>query len=1006
MIAVQDFVRETWEDFNSPTTSTFASKMGVCRQTVASLEETLDVDRSSLTKMKKSVKALYNTGNNHVTSDAMVAENLERLGVIAKSRDSEHELGDAFLKFSHVTKDLSSMMKNMMDGLNNMVLFPLDSFLKGDLKGAKGDLKKPFDKAWKDYETKFSKTEKEKKKQAQEAGMVRAEISGAELAEEMEKERKIFQLQMCEYLIKVNEIRSKKGSDLLQSLAEYYQVQANFFRDGLRTIQHFHDFVEELGKQIQKIRQRQDAEKKQLLELRETLKNSMTSYKEPPPVSSHPAGYSLHQLTGDKSHGCEKTGNLLKKSEGRMRRVWQRRKCSIRDGCMYISHHDESKDPVKLNLLTCQVKRVPDDLGKKCFDLVSSLNNRTYHFQADDTKEMDAWISVLNNAKEEILMKAFKDNSNSTGLNQSVRELTSSIMDRIRRLPGNRQCCDCGAADPEWLSVNLGVMICLECCGIHRELGVHISRTQSTVIDELGTSQLLLARVIGNAAFNDIMEAKLDPIDSLHSIKPKPSSHMNERRDFIKSKYEQHKFAIITSADREDLKQDLKQAIESKELMALLQVYAEGLDLSTPLPDMDNGETALHLAIQEDDGTSLPLVDFLIQNTATGNLDKKTNSGDTALHLCAEFNRTECMKLLLRTRPDLAKVENSAGKTPLDIARMNNFETCTDLLTAALTGKKDLFIHINIDWDLNQDERYYDLEFSDDDLDGTPDKPKTRSRPSSLIVMADTLSVIGKDKDSSNLGQAKSKATKSLSLNSKLRLSHTNLGGSVDHPNTAYDSDTASVKSVPASGPGNGRSSPVSTSLVHIPLTFTSSIQPLDKGTKGMLPPLPPRSKRPPPPPPPAVQGHIRNKSETEVALLSHKRTISEPPNRLPDKSSTIANSGASSKQPTGNSFPDKSENSQGRRFSTSQDERRKTDPRLDVSSVSSAQNRPQWQTKRKYRALYDCEADNEDELTFQEGEIIIVLHEEEEEWWEGEVEGQPHRRGLFPLSFVTPVND
>lgn len=48
-------------------------------------------------------------------------------------------------------------------------------------------------------------------------------------------------------------------------------------------------------------------------------------------------------------------------------------------------------------------------------------------------------------------------------------------------------------SDPEWLSVNLGVMICLECCGIHRELGVHISRTQSTVIDELGTSQLLVS---------------------------------------------------------------------------------------------------------------------------------------------------------------------------------------------------------------------------------------------------------------------------------------------------------------------------------------------------------------------------------------------------------------------------------------------------------------------------------------------------------------------------------
>lgn len=48
----------------------------------------------------------------------------------------------------------------------------------------------------------------------------------------------------------------------------------------MRTIQHFHDFVEELLKQIQKIKSRQDAEKKQLVELRDALKNSMTCYKE------------------------------------------------------------------------------------------------------------------------------------------------------------------------------------------------------------------------------------------------------------------------------------------------------------------------------------------------------------------------------------------------------------------------------------------------------------------------------------------------------------------------------------------------------------------------------------------------------------------------------------------------------------------------------------------------------------------------------------------------------
>ena len=57
--------------------------------------------------------------------------------------------------------------------------------------------------------------------------------------------------------------------------------------------------------------------------------------------------------------------------------------------------------------------------------------------------------------------------------------------------------------DPEWLSVNLGVLICLECCGVHRDMGVHISRTQSIVIDDLGTAQLLVT--ISNSHFSLIL---------------------------------------------------------------------------------------------------------------------------------------------------------------------------------------------------------------------------------------------------------------------------------------------------------------------------------------------------------------------------------------------------------------------------------------------------------------------------------------------------------------------
>jgi len=62
----------------------------------------------------------------------------------------------------------------------------------------------------------------------------------------------------------------------------------------------------------------------------------------------------------------------------------------------------------------------------------------------------------------------------------------------------------------------------------------------------------------------------------------------------------------------------------------------------------------------------------------------------------------------------------------------------------------------------------------------------------------------------------------------------------------------------------------------------------------------------------------------------------------------------------------------------------------------------------RRCKALYDCAADNEDELSFQEGEIIIVLKEQtdDDNWMEGVVENEPERTGLFPIGFVHMLPD
>uniref|UniRef100_A0A0C9QX87 Smap1_0 protein n=1 Tax=Fopius arisanus TaxID=64838 RepID=A0A0C9QX87_9HYME len=118
---------------------------------------------------------------------------------------------------------------------------------------------------------------------------------------------------------------------------------------------------------------------------------------------------------------------------------------------------------------------------------------------------------------------------------KQIQDKCQDLLTQMLRDEDNKYCVDCDAKGPRWASWNLGIFLCIRCAGIHRNLGVHISKVKSVNLDTWTPEQVVSLQQMGNSRARAVYEANLP--DTFR--RPQTDCSLES---FIRAKYEHKKY--------------------------------------------------------------------------------------------------------------------------------------------------------------------------------------------------------------------------------------------------------------------------------------------------------------------------------------------------------------------------------------------------------------------------------------------------------------------------------
>uniref|UniRef100_A0A8C1IDJ0 Arf-GAP with coiled-coil, ANK repeat and PH domain-containing protein n=1 Tax=Cyprinus carpio TaxID=7962 RepID=A0A8C1IDJ0_CYPCA len=451
------------------------------------------------------------------------------------------EAGKAYVTanklFINGIRDLSQQCKKdqmisiLFDQAQRSVKQQLHNFVKDDVRKFK-DTKKHFDKVREDLEIAQVKNAQAPRNKPHEV---------EEATSTLNFNRKCFRHLALDYVLQINVLQAKKKFEILDAMLSFMHAQYSLYQQGYNLLDEIDPYMKKLAAELDQLVIDSAMEKREMEHKHATIQQRDFAYDDP-----------KLEFNVDAPNGLVMEGYLFKRASNAFK-TWNRRWFSIQNSqLVYQKKLKDSLTVVVEDLRLCSVKPCEDIERRFCFEVVSPT--KSCILQAESEKLRQAWIlavqaSIASAYREspdnyyiERLDRTASPSISSIDSANEPRERSSrgeSILQRILCLPGNQQCCDCGQADPRWASINLGVLLCIECSGIHRSLGVHCSKVRSLTLDSWEPELLKLMCELGNSIINHIYEGSCE---EQGLKKPGPNSSRQEKEAWIKAKYVEKKF--------------------------------------------------------------------------------------------------------------------------------------------------------------------------------------------------------------------------------------------------------------------------------------------------------------------------------------------------------------------------------------------------------------------------------------------------------------------------------